>query len=172
VSVFNKPPRLKAFQKEEFLKAVANSSECIRIFSHIFAEKSFLGGSKSKEVELYNRFVQSVNFSVWFNERKKQATHKLSSLYQRAIIEANIPLLVKQKKEIEIVDLYLRIKEQLVEIAELFVVTMLQELSQGQPHQVVCRLQEHMEAILVCMPADLQTSLNQEVRVVLIDNAF
>ena len=59
--------------------------------------------------DLFNQLI--LGFGLM---KEKEATLKLNSLYQRAIIEANIPLLLKQKKELEIVDLYLRIKKQLV----------------------------------------------------------
>lgn len=140
ISVFHKPPRLKVFDEEHFLRQIETSS------------KSFITGKKPSdgEVELYSRFIHSPNFKTWFNSRKKEALEKLHNLYSKTMFEADITLLLRDRKETERVDLYLRVREQLdVEIRK----------KGGPEGKMVNRLEEHLIAIVNCLPPDLQESI-------------
>lgn len=102
ISLFNRPPRLKPFNKAEFLDIIAS------------LDKGYIINNKSKEIELYKRFLLCANFQGWFQERKQAALQQLTILYRKIIFEADIPTLLKGRNNVETVDLYMRLREQLI----------------------------------------------------------
>jgi hypothetical protein len=67
-----------------------------------------------------SKFIRSQNFRLWFKARRKEALAKLEALYHRTLLDADINTLLHGKQEIEMIDLYLRVREQLVIILTLF----------------------------------------------------
>jgi len=102
ISLFHRPPRLKPFNKAEFLDIIAS------------LDKGYIINNKSKEIELYKRFLLSANFQGWFQERKQAALKQLNILYRKLIFEADITNLLKGRNNVETVDLYMRLREQLI----------------------------------------------------------
>lgn len=95
ISLFHRPPRLKAFNKAEFLDIIGS------------LDKGFIINNKSKEIELYKRYVSNIqpmkmflipffrfllsaNFQGWFQERKQAALQQLNILYRKLIFDADI----------------------------------------------------------------------------------
>ena len=104
--------------------------------------KGLLGGRKNNENDLYARFLRSPNFRIWYNSRRKEAIRGLQETYQNIILQTDIQSVLKDRNEIEIVDLYMRIQEQL-------------EMTQTKTPlktDVIDRLAEHLDATLICMP--------------------
>mmetsp|Transcript_16897 Transcript_16897/g.23515 ORF Transcript_16897/g.23515 Transcript_16897/m.23515 type:complete len:626 (+) Transcript_16897:40-1917(+) len=140
ISLFKRPPRLKDFVEEDFISQV------------MAAKKPILGGTKTNEVELYRRFIHSPNFQSWFQARRREATYRLNLLYQRAIIESPLKDVTKSRKEVELIDLYLKIKEQMA-IAKA-------EHCMGIHEQ----LTKQLDVLLQQLPSDLKDSIQVSVQ--------
>jgi len=76
----------------------------------------------------------------------------LNTIYRRNILDADLPVLLKGKKEVEMVDLYMRIKEQL----------QLYSSTDETNAEVTNRLEEHLSTILNSLPQDLQESIKKQ----------
>lgn len=67
-------------------------------------------GIKGDWVGLYRRFFRSPNFSGWYNARYKGMSQKLQILQLEALSDADLKVWVQGKKEVEIVDMILKIR--------------------------------------------------------------
>jgi hypothetical protein len=133
ISLFTRPPRLKPFNKSEFLDILSS------------LDKQYVVQSKSKELELYKRFLSSVNFHGWFGERKQAALQQLNLIYRKLLLEADIAALAKGRSNVEIVDLYMRLREQL--IGE-------ENRPETEESNVMCaRLRQHLQALTTYLPS-------------------
>jgi len=103
ISIFHRPPRLKPFDESEFLDILGT------------LDKRYVIDNKAKEVALYRQFLQSCNFQGWFAERQQAALHQLNKLYRKAILEADISANVKTRSQVDLVDLYMRLRDLLVQ---------------------------------------------------------
>ncbi|XP_037086666.1 protein DENND6B-like [Pollicipes pollicipes] len=72
-------------------------------------------GIKGDWVGLYRRFFRSTNFSHWFNERHDDISRKLQALHLEALSDADVLTWVKDKQEVEVVDLVLRLRRKLAD---------------------------------------------------------
>lgn len=102
ISLFHRPPRLKPFNKAEFIDILSS------------LDKSYIMNNKNKEIELYKRFLASANFHGWFSERKQAALQQLNLLYRKLIFDADVATLLRGRNNVETVDLYMRLREQLI----------------------------------------------------------
>ncbi|XP_042322438.1 protein DENND6B-like [Sceloporus undulatus] len=59
------------------------------------------------------RFFRSPNFDSWYRQRHRDMMHKLEALHLEAISETNIKVWMKDKSEVELVDLVLKLREKL-----------------------------------------------------------
>jgi hypothetical protein len=133
ISLFSRPPRLKPFNKSEFLDILSS------------LDKQYVVQSKSKELELYRRFLSSVNFHGWFNERKQSALQQLNLIYRKLLLDADIVTLLKGRSNVEVVDLYMRLREQL--IAE-------ENRPETEESNVMCaRLRQHLQVVATYLPS-------------------
>lgn len=71
-------------------------------------------GKKTKEMELYRKFIRTQNFVHWFKHRKRQALHHIRTKYLKSLEDADIARHAKKMNEVEVVDMYLRVSEILV----------------------------------------------------------
>jgi len=108
ISIFQRPPRLKSFDKEEFINRISESDEKLVV------------DSKSKEIEMYKLFLDSVNFKQWLDDKRSEAIKHLNILYRKAILDADIHSLLKSKPSSTATDLYKRIEDQLILEENLF----------------------------------------------------
>ena len=76
---------------------------------------------KPKLIELYKRFIQSENFTVWYNQHRDSAIRLLRDNYRQTIANTDIVPLIHGRKEIEVIDLYMRINTQAVYFVYLFI---------------------------------------------------
>lgn len=132
ISLFHRPPRLKPFNKAEFLDILTS------------LDKSYIMQNKTKEIELYKRFLASANFHGWFNERKQAALQQLNLLYRKLIFETDITTLLRGRSNVETVDLYMRLREQLIS-------------EEGKPPteetiSMSAQLRQHLQIVSVALP--------------------
>uniref|UniRef100_A0A2K5YDT3 DENN domain containing 6B n=1 Tax=Mandrillus leucophaeus TaxID=9568 RepID=A0A2K5YDT3_MANLE len=96
------------------------------------------------------RFFKSPHFDGWYRQRHKEMALKLEALHLEAICEANIETWMKDKSEVEVVDLVLKLREKLV---------------RAQSHQLpvkeatLQRAQLYIETVIGSLPKDLQAVL-------------
>ncbi|XP_025107449.1 protein DENND6A-like isoform X2 [Pomacea canaliculata] len=129
-------PLLRQFDPEEFLQTVEHSGP------------QLTSGIKGDWEALYRRFFRSPNFEGWYYQRQREVNQKLQVLHMEALSNSNLVEWIRDKEEVEIVDLILRIKEKLK-----FAInnhTVVQQES-------VMKLQKHLENIVSALPDDLQT---------------
>lgn len=139
ISLFHRPPRLKPFNKSEFLEILSS------------LDKQYVVQSKSKELELYKRFLSSVNFQGWFSERKQAALEQLNTIYRKMIMEADITVLIKGRSNVDVVDLYMRLREQL--IAE-------EGRTQTEETEAMAdKLRQHLQAVSTVLPTIVASQL-------------
>ncbi|EGC32555.1 hypothetical protein DICPUDRAFT_155470 [Dictyostelium purpureum] len=108
ISIFQRPPRLKPFDREEFIRRITESDE------------RYIIDSKSKEIELYKQFLDSVNFKQWLDDKRAEAIRHLNILYRKAILDADIHSLLKGKPISIAYDLCKRVEDQLILEENLF----------------------------------------------------
>eukprot|EP01133_Synstelium_polycarpum_P007845 gene7845-9206_t len=125
-----KPPRLKNFDNEEFLTRLSENDE------------TYIIDSKSREVELYKQFLDSINFKHWLEEKRKEAIRHLNTLYRKAILDADIQSLLKNRNPSTALDLYKRVKDQLILEENLF----------QTPEDIKAKIRSHLNLILPYLP--------------------
>lgn len=132
ISAFKKPPKIKPFRELPFLQHLIDT------------------GKKTKEMELYRKFIRTQNFVHWFKNRKRQALHNIRNKYLKSLEDADIARNAKKMNEVEVVDMYLRVSE----------ILSTSEFSATTKQKVI----EVQKAIFDCLPPDLQQSvlLNQK----------
>ncbi|KAM9968252.1 hypothetical protein ACTFIW_002689 [Dictyostelium discoideum] len=108
ISIFQRPPRLKPFIKEECLNKIMETDE------------RFIIDNKSKEIELYKQFLDCVNFKQWLDDKRAQAIKHLNILYRKAILDADIHTLLRGKPISTATDLLKRVEDQLILEENLF----------------------------------------------------
>nr|XP_028603077.1 protein DENND6B isoform X3 [Podarcis muralis] len=102
ITPWKNPPQIRPFQQEDFLKTLEHAGPQLTCVL------------KGDWVGLYRRFFRSPNFDGWYRQRHREMMHKLEALHLEAISEANIRSWVKDKSEVEVVDLVLKLQEKLV----------------------------------------------------------
>ena len=70
-------------------------------------------------------------------------------MYQSTLLESNMKELIVNRKEVEIIDLMIRVQEQL-DLA-----------SRTNQLQNVTKLEDHLAVIIACLPQDLQKSIQK-----------
>ncbi|RVE56831.1 hypothetical protein OJAV_G00225030 [Oryzias javanicus] len=63
---------------------------------------------------LYRRFFRSPNFDGWFRQRHQEMTQKLEGLHLEVICDADLLGWTRDKSEVEIVDLILKLRDKLI----------------------------------------------------------
>ncbi|GAM24419.1 hypothetical protein SAMD00019534_075940 [Acytostelium subglobosum LB1] len=130
ISVFNRPPKLKNFDTKQFIETLQEG------------DVAFVSESKSKDIELYKEFLETANFKNWLDEKRREATRHLNLLYRKAILESNIPALLKNKSPSVALDLYKRVYDQLI----------LEEILFQTPEDIRARIKDHLEQIRPYLP--------------------
>ncbi len=99
LSPFKRPPVMAHFRIEDFIGTLDATGPQLTT------------GIKGDWTGLYRRFLRSPNYVAWYNARMAEATDKLRALHIEAIADANLARLVVGKPEVEIVDLILKLQE-------------------------------------------------------------
>lgn len=101
ISPFKAPPELPRFDFEAFLVTVDTSGP--QLTTKI----------KGDWLGLYRRFFNCPNFYSWYSERKSEIDSKLWSLHMESFLEIDLPQTIKNKDEVEIVDMIIFLKRRL-----------------------------------------------------------
>ena len=96
-----KPPTIKDFDNEEFLKTLDQYGP------------QLTSGLKGDWKELYRHFLSTPNFRLWLSNRRQEANAKIFSLYIETIANCRLEedLNLSRLSEVELVDLLLRFNE-------------------------------------------------------------
>ncbi|XP_051468300.1 protein DENND6B [Apus apus] len=139
ITPWKNPPQIRPFRQEDFMKSLEHAGPQLTCV----LRGDWLG--------LYRRFFKSPNFDGWYRQRHKEMTQKLEALHLEAICEADIVAWMKDKSEVEIVDLVLKLREKLVRAR-----------CQHLPVQeeTLQRVGLYIETIIGSLPEDLQAVLH------------
>ncbi|XP_042649074.1 protein DENND6B isoform X1 [Tyto alba] len=139
ITPWKNPPQIRPFRQEDFMKTLEHAGPQLTCV----LKGDWLG--------LYRRFFKSPNFDGWYRQRHKEMTQKLEALHLEAICEANIVAWMKDKSEVEIVDLVLKLREKLVRAR-------CQHLPVKE--ETLQRVGLYVETVIGSLPEDLQTVLH------------
>ncbi|XP_040401008.1 protein DENND6B isoform X1 [Cygnus olor] len=139
ITPWKNPPQIRPFRQDDFMKTLEHAGPQLTCV----LKGDWLG--------LYRRFFKSPNFDGWYRQRHKEMTQKLEALHLEAICEANIVAWMKDKSEVEIVDLVLKLREKLVRAR-------CQHLPVKE--ETLQRVGLYIETIIDSLPEDLQTVLH------------
>ncbi|XP_027631135.1 protein DENND6B isoform X2 [Tupaia chinensis] len=138
ITPWKNPPQVRPFCQEDFLRSLEHTGPQLTCFL------------KGDWPGLYRRFFKSPHFDGWYRQRHKEMAQKLEALHLQAICEANIETWMKDKSEVEVVDLVLKLREKLVRV---------------QGHQLPVKevtlqqAQLHIQTAVGSLPKDLQAVL-------------
>ncbi|XP_060885974.1 protein DENND6B [Labrus mixtus] len=141
VTAWKTPPQVRPFSQDEFMSTLEHTGPQLT---------SMLKGDW---MGLYRKFFRSPNFDGWFRQRHKEMTQKLESIHLEVICDADLLGWTKEKSEVEIVDLILKLREKLVKARR-------QQLQVRDG--VVEKLDDFIHSIIQSLPEDLQTVLNTQ----------
>jgi hypothetical protein len=136
VSPYRAVPKVKPFNAEDFLASLETCGP------------QLTSALKGDWEGLYRRFFKSPNFVAWYNQRHREVSQKLKLLHLEALAEAKIEHWIRDKEEVQLVDMVLRIRNKLEESQDLPVADIVLE-----------RLSAHVETIVKTLPPDLQAVL-------------
>ncbi|KAM6321615.1 protein DENND6B [Aegotheles albertisi] len=139
ITPWKNPPQIRPFRQEDFMKTLEHAGPQLTCV----LKGDWLG--------LYRRFFKSPNFDGWYRQRHKEMTQKLEALHLEAICDADIVAWMKDKSEVEIVDLVLKLREKLVRAR-------CQHLPVKE--ETLQRVGLYIETIIGSLPEDLQTVLH------------
>nr|XP_006976206.1 protein DENND6B isoform X2 [Peromyscus maniculatus bairdii] len=138
ITPWKSPPQICPFRQDDFLRSLEHAGPQLTCI----LKGDWLG--------LYRRFFRSPNFDGWYRQRHKEMAQKLEALHLEAICEANLEAWMKDKSEVEVVDLVLKLREKLV---------------RAQGHQLpvkevtLHRAQLYIDTVIGSLPKDLQAVL-------------
>ncbi|KAG7274196.1 hypothetical protein CRUP_008572 [Coryphaenoides rupestris] len=140
VTPWKTPPQIRPFSQEEFVATLEHAGPHLT---------SMLKGDW---MGLYRRFFRSPNFDGWYRLRRREMTQKLECLHLEAVCDADLVGWTKDKSEVEVVDLVLKLREKLTK-------------AHGQQLSVKDGALDQLEAcvwtIAASLPEDLQTVLRR-----------
>ncbi|XP_006633842.1 protein DENND6B isoform X1 [Lepisosteus oculatus] len=140
VTPWKNPPQIRSFNQEEFMKTLEH------------AGPQLTSVLKGDWLGLYRRFFRSPNFDGWYRLRHKEMTQKLECLHLEVICEADLLAWIKDKSEVEIVDLILKLREKLMRAHR-------QQLPVKE--EMLQRLELYIQTIISSLPEDLQAVLRR-----------
>uniref|UniRef100_A0A673M817 Protein DENND6B-like n=1 Tax=Sinocyclocheilus rhinocerous TaxID=307959 RepID=A0A673M817_9TELE len=139
MSPWKTPPQIRSFSQDEFMKTLEQAGPQLTL--------------KGDWTGLYRRFFRSPNFDGWYRFRHREMTQKVECLHLEAICAADLLTWTKDKSEVEIVDLILKLRE---------------KLTRARKHQLPVkeelleRLEQSIQTIISSLPEDLQTLLHRQ----------
>uniref|UniRef100_A0A671KEU0 Protein DENND6B-like n=1 Tax=Sinocyclocheilus anshuiensis TaxID=1608454 RepID=A0A671KEU0_9TELE len=139
MSPWKTPPQIRFFSQDEFMKTLEQAGPQLTL--------------KGDWTGLYRRFFRSPNFDGWYRFRHREMTQKVECLHLEAICAADLLTWTKDKSEVEIVDLILKLRE---------------KLTRARKHQLPVkeelleRLEQSIQTIISSLPEDLQTLLHRQ----------
>lgn len=131
-------PCLKPFDTEEFIKTLEHSGP------------QLTSGLKGNWVGLYRKFFYTPNFEGWLRYRQQEINQKLQALHIEAMCQTDLLAWIQDKKEVEVVDLVLRLREKLASI---------QNSEVPLSKDVAMKLRNNLESVINALPSDLRSVL-------------
>lgn len=98
------------------------------------------------------KFFRSPNFDGWYRLRHREMTQKLECLHLEVVCDADLLGWTKDKSEVEIVDLVLKLREKLMKAGK-------QQLPVKEG--VLEKLEGYLQTVISSLPEDLQTVLHR-----------
>uniref|UniRef100_A0A8C1A7E8 DENN/MADD domain containing 6B n=1 Tax=Cyprinus carpio carpio TaxID=630221 RepID=A0A8C1A7E8_CYPCA len=138
MSPWKTPPQIRSFSQDEFMKTLEQAGPQLTL--------------KGDWTGLYRRFFRSPNFDGWYRLRHREMTQKVECLHLEAICAADLLTWNKDKSEVEIVDLILKLREKLV--------TRKHQLPVKE--ELLEKLEQSIQTIISSLPEDLQTLLHRQ----------
>ncbi|KAM4749567.1 protein DENND6B [Rhinophrynus dorsalis] len=139
ITPWKNPPQVRPFQQEELMKMLEHTGPQLN------------SAVKGDWVGLYRRFLKSPHFDGWYRQKQREMREKLETAHLKVICEANIGGWIKNKSEVEIVDLVLKLRDKLLRAHR-------QQLPVSSAS--LDRLKLHIDAVICSMPEDLQSILH------------
>uniref|UniRef100_A0A8C1KUE9 DENN/MADD domain containing 6B n=1 Tax=Cyprinus carpio TaxID=7962 RepID=A0A8C1KUE9_CYPCA len=139
MSPWKTPPQIRSFSQDEFMKTLEQAGPQLTL--------------KGDWTGLYRRFFRSPNFDSWYRLRHREMTQKVECLHLEAICAADLLTWNKDKSEVEIVDLILKLREKLMK-ARKHQLPVKEELLE--------KLEQSIQTIISSLPEDLQTLLHRQ----------
>ncbi|XP_054623457.1 protein DENND6B isoform X2 [Dunckerocampus dactyliophorus] len=102
VTPWKTPPQVRPFNQDEFMSMLEHGGPQLT---------SALRGDWTG---LYRKFFKSPNFDGWYRQRHGEMTRKLECLHLEVICAADLLAWTRDKSEVEIVDLVLKLREKLM----------------------------------------------------------
>ncbi|XP_029472725.1 LOW QUALITY PROTEIN: protein DENND6B [Rhinatrema bivittatum] len=142
ITPWKNPPQVRPFRQEEFFKSLEHAGPQLTSVQ----KGDWLGFYRYECV-----FFRSPNFDGWYRQRHKEMSQKLQALHLEVICEANIEAWMKEKSEVEIVDLVLKLRDKLMRAR-----------CQHLPvkDEILHRLELYIEMVIRSLPEDLQSILH------------
>uniref|UniRef100_A0AAQ6ABD2 UDENN domain-containing protein n=1 Tax=Amphiprion ocellaris TaxID=80972 RepID=A0AAQ6ABD2_AMPOC len=134
VTPWKTPPQIRPFSQDEFMSTLDHTGPQLT---------SMLKGDW---MGLYRKFFRSPNFDGWYRQRHKEMTQKLESLHLEVVCEADLLGWTKDKSEVEIVDLILKLREKSIKARR-------QQLQVKDG--VLDKLDSFIDSIIRSLPEDL-----------------
>ncbi|XP_031177395.1 protein DENND6B isoform X2 [Sander lucioperca] len=138
VTPWKTPPQIRPFSQEDFMSTLDQTGP------------QLTSGLKGDWTGLYRKFFRSPNFDGWYRHRHKEMTQKLESLHLEVLSDADVMSWTREKSEVEIVDLILKLREKLSKARR-------QQLQVKDG--VLEKLDGFLAAAIGSLPADLHTAL-------------
>ncbi|XP_075967395.1 protein DENND6B isoform X3 [Anarhichas minor] len=142
VTPWKTPPQVRPFSQDEFMSTLDH------------AGPQLTSVLKGDWMGLYRKFFRSPNFDGWYRHRHKEMTQKLESLHLEVICDAELMSWTKDKSEVEIVDLILKLREKMNKARR-------QQLQMKDG--VLEKLDTFINSIMSSLPEDLQTVLSTQI---------
>ncbi|XP_013855668.1 protein DENND6B [Austrofundulus limnaeus] len=139
VTPWKTPPQIRPFSQDHFLSTLEHAGPQLTSLQ------------RGDWMGLYRKFFRSPNFDGWYRQRHREMTQKLDSLHLEMICDADLLGWTKDKSEVEIVDLILKLREKLIKARR-------QQLQVRGG--VLDRLDLFITSVVGSLPADLQAVLN------------
>ncbi|XP_063068469.1 protein DENND6B [Engraulis encrasicolus] len=140
ISPWKTPPQIRPFNQEEFVGTLEH------------AGPQLTSVLKGDWLGLYRRFFRSHNFDGWYRLRLREMTQKVESLHLEVICDADLLAWTKEKSEVEIVDLILKLREKLLRA---------RRHQLGVEEQLLGRLESSIHTVIGSLPDDLQELLHR-----------
>ncbi|XP_053572599.1 protein DENND6B-like [Bombina bombina] len=139
ITPWKNPPQVRPFHQEELMKMLEHTGP--HLSSSI----------KGDWMGLYRRFLKSPHFDGWYRQKQREMRERLETEHLKVICEANISAWIKNKSEVEIVDLVLKLRDKLVRAHR-------QHLPISAAS--IQKLKLHIDAVISSLPDDLQSILH------------